>query len=267
MIVRFKGTITQTYDLIGGGPQGTLLGGLQYIITSNDCSIEKVKAEDQYKYFGDLIILQFVILTDILVNYDLLQHIPSDIGINQKYLPPSSFKMQDHLNDITNWTSDNLMQINESKSNFIIFTRSKQEFTTRLNINNVPLEKLSVIKLLGIWLEQDMSWDKNTKEICKKSFSSVQMLSKLKYAGIKREDLLNIYKLFIRPLTEYCSVVFHSALTQAQSKKIELVQSTCLKIILGSEYESYESALKICSLTPLYERRSKRMLTFALKCT
>ena len=93
------------------------------------------------------------------------------------------------------------------------------------------------------------------------------MLSKLKYAGIKREDLLNIYKLFIRPLTEYCSVVFHSALTQAQSKKIELVQSTCLKIILGSEYESYESALKICSLTPLYERRSKRMLTFALKCT
>ena len=100
-----------------------------------------------------------------------------------------------------------------------------------------------------------------------KAFSRVQMLSKLKYAGIKREDLLDIYKLFICPLTEYFSVVFHSSLTQAQSKKIELVQSTCLKIILGSDYENYNSALKICSLTPLHDRRSSRMLTFALKCT
>ena len=87
---------------------------------------------------------------------------PSDVGIPNKYLPSSSFEMQDYLNDITQWTSDNLMQINESKSNFIIFTRSKQEFTTRLNMHNVPLEKLSVIKLLGMWLEQDLSWSKNT---------------------------------------------------------------------------------------------------------
>ena len=93
------------------------------------------------------------------------------------------------------------------------------------------------------------------------------MLSKLKYAGISRSDLLVIYKLFIRPLTEYCSVVFHSALTQSQIQKIELVQSTCLKIILGSEYKDYNNALNICSLIPLQERRSKRMLTFALKCT
>ena len=48
MIVKFKGTLTQPYDLIGGGPQGTLLGGLQYIITSNNCSIEKVKVR---RYF------------------------------------------------------------------------------------------------------------------------------------------------------------------------------------------------------------------------
>ena len=50
MVVKFKGTLTKPYDLVGGGPQGTLLGGLQYIITSNDCSIKKVKGEDRFKY-------------------------------------------------------------------------------------------------------------------------------------------------------------------------------------------------------------------------
>ena len=159
------------------------------------------------------------------------------------------------------------MQIHESKSNFIIFSRSKQDFTTRLYINNVMLEKLSVIKLLGIWLEEDLSWERNTREICKKAFSRVHILSKLKFVGIKREDLLDIYKLFICSFTEYCSVVFHSSLTQKQTKKIELIQSMCLKIILGNEYKDYSSALKLCNMSSLQDRRSERMLKFSLKCT
>ena len=112
-----------------------------------------------------------------------------------------------------------------------------------------------------------MSWERNTREICKKAFSRVPMLSKLKYAGINREDLLDIYKLFIRPMAEYCSVVFHTSLTQKQDRKIELIQSTCLKIILGSDFQDYDSALTLCSLTSLKERRKARMLNFALKCT
>ena len=92
------------------------------------------------------------------------------------------------------------------------------------------------------------------------------MLSKLKYAGISRSDLLTVYKLFIRSVLEYCSVSFHTSLTNDQSRKIEGVQSTCLKVILGEEYSSYESALKICDLVTLCERRQSRFLNFALKC-
>ena len=92
------------------------------------------------------------------------------------------------------------------------------------------------------------------------------MLSKLKYAGIKRDDLLDIYKLFVRSTAEYCSVVFHKSLTKKQSKKLEVIQSTSLKIILGDTYTDYESALEICSLKTLNERRNERMLKFAVRC-
>ena len=46
-----------------------------------------------------------------------------------------------------------------------------------------------------------------------------------------------------------------------------MIQKTSPKIILGSEYISYESALSICSLDPLFQRRSDRMLKFSIKCT
>ena len=65
---------------------------------------------------------------------------------------------------------------------------------------------------------------------------------------------------------EYCSVSFHTGLTNDQSKKLEGIQTTCLKIILGSEYLNYESALKNCELKTLYDRRESRLLIFSLKC-
>ena len=73
---------------------------------------------------------------------------------------------------------------------------------------------MSVKNLLGVWLQQDLKWDENTKQICKKAYSRISYLSKLKYVGIKTEDLLTIYDLYIRSLAEYCSVVWHKSLTE-----------------------------------------------------
>ena len=72
--------------------------------------------------------------------------------------------------------------------------------------------------------------------------------------------------LYIRSVTEYCSVSFHSSLTQEQSKKLERIQKTCLKVILGEQYVDYKTALDICDLDTLSDRREKRCLDFALKC-
>ena len=50
------------------------------------------------------------------------------------------------------------------------------------------------------------------------------MLTKLKYIGVSTEDLIEIYVLFIRSLTEYCATAFHSSLTLEQSRDIERIQ-------------------------------------------
>ena len=94
----------------------------------------------------------------------------------------------------------------------------------------------------------------------------MSLITKLKYVGVKEDDLLDIYKLFIRSLLEYCSVVFHSSLTQENIQDLERVQKTSLKVILGDQYKDYPSALAKCGLETLYSRRESRCLNFALRC-
>ena len=92
------------------------------------------------------------------------------------------------------------------------------------------------------------------------------MLTKLKYAGVAIEDLIDIYILFIRSCIEYCSVAFHSTLTVEQITDLERIQKTSLKIILAEMYVDYNSSLEMCGLSTLFDRREKRCLDFALKC-
>ena len=265
MRVKFNGEISKVLTLIGGGPQGTLLGGLEYMAQSND-NADIVKDKDHFKYVDDLSILQLICLAGLLEDYDFSQHIASDIGIDDKYLPAQKYETQEHLNYISRWTEDNLMKLNEAKCNYLIFSRSKEKFSTRLEINGQRLDRIAVTQLVGVWISEDMSWKRNTKEICKKAYARMSLITKLKYVGVSRDDLIDIYILFIRSVTEYCAVVFHSSLTQEDGRKLEQIQKTCLKVILGNEYDDYFSALKLCNLRTLTERREKKCHDFSLRC-
>ena len=120
--------------------------------------------------------------------------------------------------------------------------------------------------MTGVLLTEDLKWKKNTREIVKKAFARMSMLTKLKYVGVCRQDLLEVYILFIRSLAEYCSVVWHSSLTEELSNSLERVQKTCLKVILGDQYIGYQSALQMCNLKSLHDRREDRCMNFAVRC-
>ena len=265
MKVKFNGELSEFLALIGGGPQGTLLGQLEYLVQSND-NADIVPPEDRFKYIDDLSIFQLICLAGLLTDYDFSKHVASDIAIDQQYLPPEKYKLQESLDSISNWTQDNLMKLNEQKCKYMIFSRSQSKFSTRLQINNTNLERIQDMKILGVWISEDLSWTKNCQQICIKSFSRLSMLTKLKYIGTSIEDLIDIYILYIRSIAEYCSVAYHSRLRASETNKLERIQKTCLKKILGEMYIDYESALEMCALDTLHTRRINRCLKFSLKC-
>lgn len=176
-----------------------------------------------------------------------------------------ALKTQENLHKIADWTDQNQMQLNKDKTNYMVFSRSETEFATRLSIDGDTIDRIEEVKLVGVWLTTWLDWEKNTKELCKKAYARLTMLTKLRYVGVPREDLIHIYILYVRSLLEYCSVVWHSTLTAEQGNNLERVQKLCLKIILGEEYCGYDDALEKCGLERLSDRRENKCLNFGLK--
>ena len=257
MTVKFGGTNSSTHNLPGGGLQGTLLGGIEYLVNTND-NTDFIDDDDKYKYVDDLSILEFVCLAGLLCEYNFRLHVASDIAIDSYFLPPHSLKTQEHLNKIGNWTQNNLMMLNKSKSKYIIFNRAQADFNTRLEIDGTKPEQVHEVKLLGVLLTDDLKFERNTQDICKRAFARLSMITKSKYVGVPLENLIDVYKLFIQSLLEYYCVSWHSSLTQAQTDDIERVQRTSLKVILGQSYSQYENALETCGLESLSKRRETR---------
>ena len=146
MTVKLKNEMSKTYPLVGGGPQGTLLGGIEYLVLSND-NADCVKPEDRFKYIDDLSLLEFVCLTGLLTEYNFLEHVPSDIAVDEKFLPVESISAQKTLDAIDNWSTEHLMQLNVKKCNYMVFSRSSEKFATRLQIGDKMIERVTVTKL------------------------------------------------------------------------------------------------------------------------
>ena len=64
---------------------------------------------------------------------------------------------------------------------------------------------------------------------------------------------------------KYCSIEFHTSLSEELSNKLETIRSTSLRINLSENYVSYNAALKMCALDRLSTRREKRKLSFPMK--
>ena len=72
-------------------------------------------------------------------------------------------KTQEYINNINGWTQENKMLLNQKKSNGMIFNFCKDfKFTTRIQIENQTMEIVKEAKLLGVMLNDQLSWDDNT---------------------------------------------------------------------------------------------------------
>ena len=78
MTVRYS----NTYKLPGGGPQGTLLGLIEYFVQSND-NADCVGPDMRFKFVDDLSMLELVMLGGWLSNYNFKQLMANDIGIDE----------------------------------------------------------------------------------------------------------------------------------------------------------------------------------------
>ena len=222
----------------------------------------------RFKFVDDLSVLEKLSLILIgLSSYNFRNHVASDIGTHQKYLPNINIQSQNYLDQIQTWTETNKMKLNVDKSKVMIFNFTEDyQFATRLYIEDVLMETINQTKLLGTIVQSDLKWSENTTMIVKKGYQRMLILQKLYAFNIPDEDLVQIYILYIRSILEQNCQVWHYSITNEEKSDLERVQKVATKIILKERYTNYDQALKHLNLDYLTARRDKLCLKFATKC-
>ena len=116
----------------------------------------------------------------------------------------------------------------------INFTDNYQ-FNTRMTLNETLLNQVRETHLLGVVVNDSLTWHSNTDFIVKKAFKRMIMLHKLFEFNLPVEDMLEIFILYIRSILESSAVVWHSSITQGEEMEPERVQKLALRIILDGD--------------------------------
>ena len=267
MKVKWHNKLSTVRDLPGGGPQGASLGLLEYDAQSNN-NTDFLKEEDKYKFVDDLSILEIInLITAGLASYNFRNHVASDIGTDQLFLPSENVESQQFMDNICEWTNLQKMKLNKNKSKVMVFNCTRKfQFSTRIHLNDTLLETINETRLLGTVLSSDLKWHANSKLLTQRGYQRMSILRKLYEFDIPVEDLVLIYNQYIRSILEYNSNVWYSSITNEEREDIERVQRVACKIILKDEYQSYNEALEKLNLQNLSDRRQMLARRFAEKC-
>ena len=85
------------------------------------------------------------------------------------------------------------MEINYGKTKLMVFNPGKiRDFFPRFPVNNDELEVVEEIKLLGVIIRNDLSWEPNTDYIIKRANKKLWSLSRLKKLGAQTCDLIDV---------------------------------------------------------------------------
>ena len=208
MSVKWKDVMSVTKRLKGGGPQGSTKGVLSYMSQSNN-NADSVPLEDRYKYFDDLTVVEVINLLNIgLSTARVKDTVPSDLPEHNQLIDSKHLKSQKYLDSINQWTVDNLMELNEKKSNAMIFNFSKNhQFTTNLRLKNKNLGIINETKLLGLILTSDLRWDKNVDYLVKDANRRMVMLHAASKFVNDRRILTQLYYTHIRCRLEQSAVL------------------------------------------------------------
>ena len=181
MAVRYKGATSETKPLPGGGPQGTLLGLLLFLVLINLCGQQnyesigmkltepKRKFEPtsfHAKFVDDLTIGKAFNIQDSVIP-DPVRPLPDTYHARLGHkLDPEKSKVYSEIKKIRRYTTENKMKLNSTKTKFMLFNpTSNFDFVPDFKIDNTHVETLEEMKLLGLILRNDLSWKSNTKHM------------------------------------------------------------------------------------------------------
>ena len=207
-LVAINGFESVNLDITCGIPQGSNLGPLLFLLYINDFRFSLGKATSTH-FADDTCIPHF-----------------------SHKLKTVDTELNKDLKHALTWLNANRLSPNVSKSKLLIFQSKYKNIDyskISLKLNGIQLLPSDHVKYIGIFIDNNFSWDYNTIQLSIKLSQTNGILSKLRHFTPLSSLISVYYSLFYSHVTYGCSV--WSLTKMLNINKINILQKKCIRII------------------------------------
>ena len=108
-------------------------------------------------------------------------------------------------------------------------TKSIREGTNDIYIDDIKIDIVNKIKMLGLIINNKLNWSAHIKYICSKISKNIGIMKKVKNK-LEKRLLLNLYYMLIYPYLTYCNTIWGRA-PNVYLDKTYILQKTIVRII------------------------------------
>ena len=233
---------SRNFNITSGVPQGSVLGPLIFIVFVNDLSslLSSVKLS-----FADDLKIYRIIAT-------VLDHAT----------------LQEDINTILVWCSDNGMRINGKKCKVISFSRRNNPTVHEYYMHNDLLDRVTSICDLGVTLDTKLRFDVHVGITAAKAFSSLGFIRRHAANFTDIHALKTLYCSLVRSVLEYAAPVWCPYYT-THILTIERIQRKFVRFALRqlpwndpTNLPPYTERCRLIDLETLSSRRTKLQRVF-----
>ena len=144
-------------------------------------------------------------------------------------------------------------------------TLGKSQYPYNLFIGNTSIEIEPTLKILGVTLDQDLSFKPHVAIMLKKAYAKIAALQRIKRL-VPLDTMISLYKAYVLPHLEYCCPLL-LALSKALKSNIECTNHYAIKTLLNlGNTATYDFCLAMAHMDKLEQRRTLQSLILFFKC-
>ena len=201
--------------VISGVPQGSILGTTLFLIVINDLPLYLKNCSSDL-YADD-----------------------TTVHTHSNNIVTIEASLQSELGNTKTWSKKNNMDIHMTKTSCMLVGTKKRLSDSRalnIKIDDVTIKNVSKQKLLGVYIDENLTWSSHIDHLCSIVSSKISLLRQLAtYVPTNVQKLY--YQGYILPYIDYGSVVW-GAVSSTNIERLTKLQKRAARIILHADYDT-----------------------------